>query len=466
MEPVWYYVRGGKQTGPVSFDELKSAAAAGQVAPGDLVWQEGTADWVAARTVSGLFAGAPLPPAAPAVGAPEPLPLEDRGRHDRGGAPSPGGDFLALAGEFLRRATAPNPATIAPNPAEEDRLTQAGIGDPTARKYAVWRRAVLWVAVVPTAFAALFGLIGVMAADMTDFSGFGILLFYLEALALFALPAAAVMAAQSYERPAASARWVLLGALVAIGVPIAMAFVPASWRLLGRLDDDARSGVGFVFGILFYVTLMPTVLSLLPAAARACVRVKCFLPQSLVPGWGLVASVPLFVLLTLATFVLLYQFVANFLLVAGLLLWIGAPLLYLAQFRLLTRPVTQKRDLDSLARTQAGVLAMITGGIILIIIFLFSAKLFGMSIMGTDERSMVRPWTLGLHAKWIEYVGRSLFLTVLFSDLLVRMSLSVWREERAFDASEHAPAFDDTMASLAEAVGSRQAGEAPAEPRM
>ena len=46
MESVWYYVINGAQTGPVSFAELKDAAATGKLSPPDLVWQEGTADWV------------------------------------------------------------------------------------------------------------------------------------------------------------------------------------------------------------------------------------------------------------------------------------------------------------------------------------------------------------------------------------------------------------------------------------
>jgi hypothetical protein len=450
MEPVWYYVRGGKQTGPVSFEELKSAAASGQIAPGDLVWQEGTADWIAARTVSGLFAGPPIPSATHAGGPPVPLPLDDRGRSGRGGAPSPAGDIMALAGEFLRRATTSNPATIAPNAAEEDRLTQAGIGDPTARKYAVWRRAMLWVAVVPLAFASLFGFIGAIATPTDALSGFGILIVYLEALVFFLLPACAVMAALDYDKLRESAKWVRIGALVSIGFPLLFAFIPVKWLLTGSMGSAASGAVGAGIAMALYFTLMTTVLSLLPAVSRACIRVKAFLPQSLVPGWGLVASVPLFVLLTLATFVLLYQLVGNILLIAGLLLWIGAPLLYLTKFRLLTTPLNNKRDIDALARTQTGVLGMITGGIILIIIFLFDAK-----IIGTDSSSStLRPWSLDVHAMWIEYLGRSLFLTVLFADLLVRMSLSVWREERAFDASEHAPAFDDTMTSLAETVGS------------
>src|SRR5215207_76054 len=112
MESVWYYVRNGAQTGPVTFDELKSAAASGQLAPADLVWKEGTADWVTARTVPGLYNGPPPPP--PVGGRkPEPLPLDDRA--PRG--PSAWNDFLAVAQQFFRRAVAANPSTVTPTPA-------------------------------------------------------------------------------------------------------------------------------------------------------------------------------------------------------------------------------------------------------------------------------------------------------------------------------------------------------------
>ncbi len=70
MESVWYYVVNGAQTGPVSLAELKDAAATGKLAPADLVWQEGTADWVPARTVAGMFPAAPPPP--PRVAPPLP----------------------------------------------------------------------------------------------------------------------------------------------------------------------------------------------------------------------------------------------------------------------------------------------------------------------------------------------------------------------------------------------------------
>ena len=68
------------------------------------------------------------------------------------------------------------------------------------------------------------------------------------------------------------------------------------------------------------------------------------------------------------------------------------------------------------------------------------------------DKSLIRPWSLSLHATWIEYVGRSLFLTVLFADLLVRMAVKVWREERAFAGTGPAANFDRTMSNLGTAV--------------
>jgi hypothetical protein len=183
------------------------------------------------------------------------------------------------------------------------------------------------------------------------------------------------------------------------------------------------------------------------------VRVKGFLPESLVPGWGLVASIPLFVLLTLTPFVVVYHVAGNALLFIGLLLWIGAPLLYLTKFKLLTRPLTETPDMEALAKTQLMVLGAMGIGVFLLIIYLFTAKIGPMTIVGTDkEKSILQPWSLRLHNVWIEYLGRSLFLTVLFADLLVRMSVMVWREERAFAGTPPSEAFDRTMSGLGSAV--------------
>jgi hypothetical protein len=198
-----------------------------------------------------------------------------------------------------------------------------------------------------------------------------------------------------------------------------------------------------------FLSIMPMVFSLLPAATRACVRVKVFLPQSLAPGWGLVASAPLFVVLTLALFIFFYHARGNLLLILGLLLWIGAPLIYLTKFSLLTRPLTERRDLDALAKVQTAVVGAIAGGVLLIIFFLFDA-----GIVGTSGDAL-RPWSATLHATWIEFVGRSQYMTVLFADALMLISLSVWREEKKFAGTEGAGLYDRTMDSLETVVERR-----------
>ena len=56
MPDDWYYVKNSERRGPVSLAKLKSMAADGWLAPDDLVWQSGMADWVPARSADGVFA--------------------------------------------------------------------------------------------------------------------------------------------------------------------------------------------------------------------------------------------------------------------------------------------------------------------------------------------------------------------------------------------------------------------------
>lgn len=67
----WFYSANGQAIGPVTFDQLRQLAADGRLSPADLVWAEGTPNWVAAHTVAGLLppahapAPTPQPPASP-----------------------------------------------------------------------------------------------------------------------------------------------------------------------------------------------------------------------------------------------------------------------------------------------------------------------------------------------------------------------------------------------------------------
>ncbi len=89
MANQWYYIRNGKQKGPVSWDQLQRLAAGGVVASSAMIWAEGMSSWVPASTVAGLLpAGASIvPPAMPYATAPSPANAAPPG--NPGSCPSP-----------------------------------------------------------------------------------------------------------------------------------------------------------------------------------------------------------------------------------------------------------------------------------------------------------------------------------------------------------------------------------------
>jgi hypothetical protein len=57
MANMWYYSNKNKQKGPVTWDDLTGLAQTGQLQSSDMVWEEGTPDWIKASQVRGLFRG-------------------------------------------------------------------------------------------------------------------------------------------------------------------------------------------------------------------------------------------------------------------------------------------------------------------------------------------------------------------------------------------------------------------------
>jgi uncharacterized RDD family membrane protein YckC len=50
-DDAWYYAQNNQQLGPVTLEALRTMAASGQIAPDNLVWTQGMAQWLPARTV-------------------------------------------------------------------------------------------------------------------------------------------------------------------------------------------------------------------------------------------------------------------------------------------------------------------------------------------------------------------------------------------------------------------------------
>jgi hypothetical protein len=71
----WYYAKNGAQQGPVALEDMKSRIAMGEIAPSDLAWREGMADWMPVSSIAELkLEPAPPRPEHPNMPAHTPVP--------------------------------------------------------------------------------------------------------------------------------------------------------------------------------------------------------------------------------------------------------------------------------------------------------------------------------------------------------------------------------------------------------
>src|SRR6266542_882132 len=70
MSEQWHFIRGDKQSGPVSAAELTEMAASGHLSPSDMVWRVGMPKWAPAGKLKGLFSGVPKAGEQPAAEKP------------------------------------------------------------------------------------------------------------------------------------------------------------------------------------------------------------------------------------------------------------------------------------------------------------------------------------------------------------------------------------------------------------
>ena len=457
----WYYAHDNQQHGPVSGSQLKQLADAGHLQPGDLVWKEGLPNWVAASSLKGLFpaaAPAPPPPAPDEVPLGEIQPLESRRPRASGADPA------EVLQRHFGRGFGWDLQAMSVSPQERERLAADGITDETAQRYLGWRRSLLLLVIAPTALNALLNTITSVADGFDGLSPFGVLAMVLFILTPYALPAAAVAAALLWTRPRLSHRLVLGGWAVAFLTPVLIALCPLAWLMKADFTDmdpsfreAAEEAVGVAAGILagfgYYVALMPTVLSLIPGMLRGSVRIKGLLPESTLPGWFLVAGAPLYALLLLVSFIAINQMLGNALLLLSILLLLAAPLLYVIRADLFIQPLTSATEKRAIGIVQWIFFGVVAQGVLLLIIYLFTKKVGATHLVGFSARtSLMRPWKILQF--YLDYLGRSLFITVLAADLLLRACLAAWRIQGDFAKKEEAPEFDRRMGQLDQATRS------------
>lgn len=404
----------------------------------------------------------------------------------------------------LRRAFAANPHQVPVGEREDAILAARGVEQPTLRIYFVWRRSLMVFVVLSTLLSAgvatyrdytepaeetdwaeeLAGYLPLSAFEEDEDDGddeepaatsspqpdtepgeeirrepqtaFARFTEGVELAALYALPIAALGAVLFWTQFAISFGIILAAFAFSFLVPMIIALCPWSWW--GYVEPVVSEKTqplqfwqlkveGLLEGAAYLVTLLPTVLSLIPGVQRACVRVKLLIPQSALPGFFLAAASPFYALFLLVIFVAINQFDTHPLFFAGMLIFLAAPLTYAATSNLVTRPLATEDDFRKLKLVQrfVGLMTAVAGG--LIVAYLTTRDFRGIHLLGFDyEKSLLVP--LDVVEFLLEVLSRSMFVTVLGADLFMRMNLKAWQHERAFRGKPEAADYDAVMSEF------------------
>lgn len=358
---------------------------------------------------------------------------------------------------------------VQPTDAERPALAQRGVKNLTVQQFLLWRRSWLYILMVPACINALIGLISLFDLETEMLTGFGVFLWVVtEIIPPLAIPAATVLGLLAWTDHRRS-RWVLtIGALVAFALPILTALAPIGWMM--QLPDDPnmdvqvrtmqQQGIRMVAGLMYLLMLLPVVLSMIPGVLRACARIKSLLPESIVPGWFLVLSAPLYALLLLLVFIAINQMAGNLLLIIGVVLLMGAPAVYIVKTPLFVRPIAtaeERREIGMLQMIYAGVVAL---AVLLLFIYLFTAEFLGQPLVGPEGTGMMTAGRLVWESfKFIlNYLSRSMFITAVAIDLFMLVNLSVWRNTKKFQQTPEAAAYDELMEQFGQAADREEAG--------
>jgi hypothetical protein len=360
----------------------------------------------------------------------------------------------------VRKALAKHARDVIPTADEEDALARAGVHGAAVQKHFVWRRSLLWLVVVPSAFSALLVLIDVIFEDYSDWTGFGITMNWLSAVSMWAIPLTAFLGAKTWDRPRRSRQFLLVGFAVAFLGVLIWGIVPISWlfKVEGSADEVAEQKVLIqaIGGLAIFFVLLPVILSLLPGAIRACVRIKVLFPESIVPGWLLLTLTPMYALLLLTLFILVNQVSGNWLLILGMLAVVLAPAAYVVKTGLFIHPIATEEGTLQVERAQWWYVVILSAGFGLLIMYALTGRVLGQRIVGFGKtEGIIGFWSFLWHATQfaVDYIGRSLFITAIAMDYFLLMNVSVWRTTREFEKTEAAGAYEGTIEELGRVLG-------------
>ncbi|MEZ4367456.1 MAG: hypothetical protein R2939_14450 [Kofleriaceae bacterium] len=268
---------------------------------------------------------------------------------------------------------------------------QPAITDPTQQAFMAWRRSVLMMAALLMIPVAL--LHAIEGLDFEPYMPGG-----WKALAVIGVLVEAGFAALLWSQLPRWTRWrpqarvLSIGWLVYFLTPFLLFLYPlaSSIDYLGAagaagadihaLGPEAQAQlqqmrvmVGIGVGGQALLTLAPKIIALLQGLIRASIATKTLFPGATAPGWLMVLAAPLYIIVFYVFVLLPYHFSGSGLFVLGMILVVAAKLSLVRAGLGLARPLRPDAARAATARTLAVWLALLAGGIGMIVLGLWDA---------------------------------------------------------------------------------------------
>lgn len=424
----------------------------------------------------------------------------------------------------VQRAFGWNLGKVVPSQNESTALARAGVNDPTIQRYAVWRKSLLLVAIVPTFLAFVLAVIDTFESGFGEFTKLGIALEVAWLVAAAALSIACFIGIRNWKRPG-SASGILIAAWAgAFLLPFVYALLPASSiyhvqeiaakapvasakqnaqnktakpaeddeddeketvidpAKLEKLQAMEELAVEFVLSGSGYLLLLPAVLSLIPGAVNGCLRIKSLMPAAQLPGWLLVCAAPAFLLFWMVILVIANHAARSPYLVFGVLLWAGAPIWFSIRGKVFVQSQIGEKEAARIAGVKRLVLITTLIGVALMLTFVLTTKVVGLNVVGFDRakavstkieqlsdddevsledvqtalsesKSFIYAFDLSSWRFVVDFLAKFFVVLAVFADLILRATLSAWRNDRALRASAGSKEYDQAAESGAAVLG-------------
>ncbi|MEX2213395.1 MAG: hypothetical protein WD768_04665 [Phycisphaeraceae bacterium] len=313
--------------------------------------------------------------------------------------------------------------------------------DPLVQNYAVWRKAVLWIAAIALIILQIVHLISFESAEefvgpankgVVDGVQILILLSGIVGTILIVIAAALWANVPLSKR---LARW---GWLIMFVMPFLLAIMPLTMLMdMGDLEGDAltkaRMGVGLMIGLYFFMQIGPKGLALFAGIIRSSMTLKTLLPESSAPGWATILFAPLYALFFVVITSFVIQIGGNVFLLLSCFCFITAPLVYVFKAAAIGKPQTGEEVTRVLGRIRMVVSILALTGTVFLIISLAVSGLFDF-------------WEA--FKFFLGFVSSTMALTVVASDFILALIFRSYEQGRKFQESPHRETLEAKFQAL------------------